>query len=163
MRLFAASAIAFGEEPAAIVAIVAFVLVAMAGAVLAVRMTARAIDQTAAVQAAEAPEIARLYIARFGSLAAAAPTIVQRVTRDGLRVTLFDAENHAWYGPHGSVHRAHDMHEPAGPPPSAAFFNGPLGDRAPVRRPNRRALRFRPVRVRWRAGFSPAAPTRAAR
>jgi signal transduction histidine kinase len=102
---------------AAVFAIALFVLVAIAGAVLAVRMTARGIDETAAVQAAEAPEIARLYIAKYGSLAAAAPTIVKRVTRNGLRVTLLDIKTGAWYGAQGELHRRRELRPgaPGGP------------------------------------------------
>jgi signal transduction histidine kinase len=87
----------------AVLAIVAFVLVATASAVLAVRMAARAIDETASVQAAEAPEIARLYIAKYGSLGAAAPTIVKRVTRNGLRVSLLDFKTGTWYNIRGRM------------------------------------------------------------
>jgi signal transduction histidine kinase len=75
---------------AAVVAIVAFILIAIASAALAVRMTARAIDETATAQAAEAPEIASLYIAKFGSLRAAAPWIVQHLKRSGLHIALID-------------------------------------------------------------------------
>ena len=61
---------------AALIAIVTLVLLAVVSAVLIVRMTTRSIDATVSAQTAEAPEIARLYIAKFGSLAAAAPSIV---------------------------------------------------------------------------------------
>jgi signal transduction histidine kinase len=85
----------------AVLAIIALVLIATVCAVLTVRMTARTIDETAAVQAAEAPEIARLYVAKYGSLAAAAPSIVARVERYGLHVLLFDRRTGIWYNAHG--------------------------------------------------------------
>jgi signal transduction histidine kinase len=88
---------------AVVAAIVAFVLAATAGAVIAVRMTTHAIDDTAAVQAAEAADIARLYVAKYGSLAAAAPIIAQRVTRRGLRVIIFDRQSGRWYNAAGLV------------------------------------------------------------
>lgn len=82
-------------------ALLALVLIASAGAVLTVRMAARSIDATAHAQAAEAPEIARLYTATFGSLAAAGPTIVRHVTRPGLRVFLHDAKTGTFVGERG--------------------------------------------------------------
>lgn len=105
------------KRRAAVFAIVAFVLLAAAAsAALTVRMTARAMDETAAAQAAEAPEVARLYIAKYGSLAAAAPTIVKRVTRNGLHVTLIDFQNDTWYGAHGAIHGSRRMRPPGGRP-----------------------------------------------
>jgi signal transduction histidine kinase len=88
---------------AVVAAVIAFVLVATASAVFAVRLSAHALDDTAAVQAAEAPEIARIYIAKFGSLAAAAPTIAQHVMRSGLRVVVFDRHSGRWYNAAGAV------------------------------------------------------------
>jgi signal transduction histidine kinase len=85
----------------AVIAIIALVLIATVSAILTVRMTARAIDDTAVVQAAEAPEIARLYIAKYGSLAAAAPSIVTRIERYGLHVLLFDKKTLTWYNGRG--------------------------------------------------------------
>jgi signal transduction histidine kinase len=73
-------------------------------------MTARTIDETALVQAAEAPEIARLYIAKYGSLAAAAPMIVTRVSRDGLRVVLLDLKTGTWYSKRGAIKGRHGLH-----------------------------------------------------
>jgi two-component system OmpR family sensor kinase len=93
----------------AILAIVALILIATASAVLIVRMTARAIDETASVQAGEAPEIARLYIAKYGSLAAAAPTIVQHVSRTGLRVSLVDIKTGTMYGARGPIGGYHRL------------------------------------------------------
>jgi signal transduction histidine kinase len=113
------------KSRAAVIAIVAFVLVATMGAVLTVRMTARGIDETATVQAAEAPEIARLYVAKYGSLAAAAPTIVKRVARTGLRVTLLDRKTDTWYGPQGELHRPRETRP--GPPSGAGDGGGPGG------------------------------------
>jgi signal transduction histidine kinase len=122
------------KSRAAVLAIVAFVFIATAGAALTVRMTAREIDETAAVQAAEAPEIARLYIARYGSLAAAAATVVQRVTRKGLHVTLVDGKTGIWYGAQGELHRPRGMRptEAAGPePPHGPFGFGEPGGPGP--------------------------------
>jgi signal transduction histidine kinase len=99
------------KSRAAVFAIVIFVLVSTAGAAFTVRTTARGLDETAAVQAAEAPEIARLYVAKYGSLAAAAPTIVKRVTRSGLHVTLLDTQTGILYGAQGELH-----HRLPGPP-----------------------------------------------
>jgi signal transduction histidine kinase len=122
------------KSRAAVLAIVAFLLIATAGAAFTVRMTAHEIDETAAVQAAEAPEIARLYIARYGSLAAAAATIVQRVTRKGLHVTLVDGKTGIWYGAQGELHRPRGMRPPeaAGPePPHGPFGFGEPGGPGP--------------------------------
>jgi two-component system OmpR family sensor kinase len=119
------------KSRATILAIVACVLFATASAVLTVRMTARAIDETASVQIAEAPEIARLYVAKFGSLPAAAPTIVQRVSRAGLRVSLIDLRTGTWYGARGALPRwphLHDRHFAAGGP---GLGGGPNGAGAP--------------------------------
>ncbi len=113
---------------AAVLAIVAFVLIATASAALTVRMTACAIDDTAAVQAAEAPEIARLYIAKYGSLAAAAPSIVKRVTRSGLHVTLLDGRTGIWYGARGAFHGPHRMH---GSDMNSTAAGGPSGQGGP--------------------------------
>jgi signal transduction histidine kinase len=107
------------KSRAAVVAIVAFVLIAVACAVLTVRMTANAIDATAAVQAAEAPEIARLYLAKYGSLAKAAPSIVQRVSRAGLRVWLYDRKTGTSYGARGALGDFRPLHGPD-PPPAIA-------------------------------------------
>jgi signal transduction histidine kinase len=114
------------KSRAAVVSIVAFVLIATACAALAVRMTACAIDDTAAVQAAEAPEIARLYIAKYGSLAAAAPSIVKRVTRSGLHVSLIDAQTGIWYSARGVVRGPHRLRDGLGP-------GGPAGLGGPER------------------------------
>jgi len=122
------------KSRAAVAGIVIVVLVATLGALLTVRMTARAIDETAAVQAAEAPEIARLYVAKYGSLAAAAPTIVKRVTRTGLRVTLLDFKTDTWYGPQGELRRPRELRpgpsNGGGPPgflPGGPGLGGPAG------------------------------------
>jgi hypothetical protein len=90
----------------AVFAIVALVLIATASAVLTVRMTARAIDDTASVQTAEAPEIARLYVAKYGDLEHAAPSIVKRVSRSGLHVTLIDFKSGVWYSERGTIRRS---------------------------------------------------------
>jgi signal transduction histidine kinase len=122
------------KSRAAVFAVVVFTLVATAGAALTVRMTAHGIDEMAAVQAAEAPEIARLYVAKYGSLEAAAATIVKRVTRNGLRVTLVDTGTGGWYDAQGEL-RTHPGPPggPGGPGPGAAerggdgFADGPGG------------------------------------
>ncbi len=127
------------KSRATIFAIVACVFFATASAVLTVRMTARAIDETATVQTAEAPEIARLYAAKYGSLAAAAPTIVQRVLRQGLRVSLVDQKTGTWYSVHGTLPVRHGSFGPRFPPgrppglaagaPRAPQFGGEPGGR----------------------------------
>jgi two-component system OmpR family sensor kinase len=120
---------------AAVVAVVAFVLIAIAGAAYIVKMTGRSIDETAAVQAGEAPEIARLYIAKYGSLAAAAPTIVRLVSRSGLHVVVIDRKTGTMYGsgrggrPTRWMHRAGDgafapRPGDGGPPPPGATAPG---------------------------------------
>ncbi len=86
----------------AVIAIVTFIVLATACAAFTVRIAARTIAATATEQSAQAPDIARLYLARYGSLAAAAPTIVKHVMRTGLRVLLFDDRNRTVYGPDGT-------------------------------------------------------------
>jgi signal transduction histidine kinase len=121
------------KSRAAVIAVVAVILVATLGAVLTVRMTAHGIDETATVQTAEAPEIARLYVARYGSLAAAAPTIIKRVTRTGLRVTLMDFKSGTWYGPQGELRRPHEprLGPPDGGGPSGLAPGGGPGGPGP--------------------------------
>jgi signal transduction histidine kinase len=134
---------------AALFALVALVLVATAGAALIIRVSAASINATVAAQAAEAPEMARLYVAKYGNLAKAAPAIVARITRDDLRVVLFDAEskrvftsNGGWSGPRPPGRRGLDARPvapdtfaggPEGPPPGGEpgpeprIFGGPAG------------------------------------
>jgi len=111
-----------------LITIVGVALLAIASAVLTVRMAARAIDTTATAQAAEAPDIARMYIAQYGSLAAAAPAIVRHVTRPGLHVALRDAKTGITYGDLGAARHRHapgrDL-DRSGPPGEQAPPGGP--------------------------------------
>lgn len=110
-------------------AAIALVLIAVASAVLTVRMTARSIDATASAQAAEAPEIARIYIAKYGSLGAAAPMIIKHVIRPGLHVRIRDATTGIVYGERGAF-----ALRPGVP---GAALGGPLGPPGSANRPDR--------------------------
>jgi signal transduction histidine kinase len=108
-------------------AVLAFLIVAAAGAAFIVGTYAQGLDRSAAEQISEAPDVVALYRSKHATIDEALPDIYQHLARNGLRVTVVNPKTRHAYGPDGAYSRPAFGPGGAPPPVQASGSRGSRG------------------------------------